>query len=88
MSIPPEEHNSVDELMVSFKGKSPIKQYIYMQNQTHGGSRCGEMPAYISGILYDFYVYQGPSKANPTELGVGGDIVMKLTESLEGGRNF
>ena len=27
LKIPPEEHNSVDEIMVSFKGKSSIKQY-------------------------------------------------------------
>ena len=26
LSIPLEEHNSVDEIMVSFKGKSPNKQ--------------------------------------------------------------
>jgi hypothetical protein len=26
--FPTEEHNSVDEMMVNFKGKSTIKQYI------------------------------------------------------------
>ena len=35
--------------------------------------------------MYD--IYQGASKNKPSELSVGGDIVMKLTETLEGGKN-
>ena len=86
LKIPPEEHNSIDEIMVSFKGKSSIKQYIRGKPNPWGFKLWGR--AGISGILYDFDVYQGASKNKPTELGVGGDIVMKLKESLDEGKTI
>ena len=84
--FPTEEHNSVDEMMVNFKGKSTIKQYIRGKPNPWGFKLWGR--AGISGFLYDFDVYQGASQNKSSELGVGGDIVMKLTETLEGGKNY
>jgi hypothetical protein len=72
--------------MVSFKGKSSIKQYTRGKPNPWGFKlwwRAGK-----SGILYDFDVYQRASKNKPTELGVGGDIVIKLTESLQEGKYY
>ena len=82
--FPTEEHNSVDEMMVNFKGKSTIKQYIRGKPNPWGFKLWGR--AGISGFLYDFDVYQGASQNKSSEL--GGDIVMKLTETLEGGKNY
>lgn len=73
-------------MMVNFKGKSTIKQYIRGKPNPWGFKLWGR--AGISGFLYDFDVYQGASQNKSSELGVGGDIVMKLTETLEGGKNY
>lgn len=49
LQVVPEEHNSVDEMMIPFKGRfSNIKQYM-----------CGKVRTGISGMLCDFDVYQG-----------------------------
>ena len=55
------EKNSVDEMMVPFKGKySRIKQYMRGKRYPWGFKiwcRAG-----VSGILYDFHIYQGSTK--------------------------
>ncbi|XP_071086356.1 piggyBac transposable element-derived protein 3-like [Haliotis cracherodii] len=55
--IPQEEHRAVDEVLILFKGKSSVKQY--MRNKPHkwGFKMWGRAGA--SGILYQFEVYQG-----------------------------
>jgi len=58
-SIPPEDHNTVDEIMVNFKGRSPIKQYIRGKPNPWGFKLWGR-----AGILYDFDVDQGASKCS------------------------
>ncbi|XP_067659983.1 piggyBac transposable element-derived protein 3-like, partial [Haliotis asinina] len=57
LTIPAEEHQSVDEIMVSFKGKSTLKQYMRGKPNPWGFKIWGR--AGSSGILYDFDVYQG-----------------------------
>ena len=57
LSIPAEENNYVDEIMVAFKGKHSIKQYIRGIPYPWGFKLWGRAGA--SGILYDFDVYQG-----------------------------
>ncbi|KAJ8348384.1 hypothetical protein SKAU_G00269730 [Synaphobranchus kaupii] len=58
LQIVPEEHNSVDEMMIPFKGKfSGIRQYMKGKPHPWGfkvWARTG-----ISGIVCDFDVYQG-----------------------------
>ncbi|KAG1674650.1 PiggyBac transposable element-derived protein 3 [Nymphon striatum] len=82
----PEEFNSVDEIMVPFKGKfSSIRQYI--KNKPHKWGLKMWARTAISGILYDFDVYQGGGGAR-TALGVGGDVVMKLSETLPHNKNY
>lgn len=52
LTIEPEEHNSIDEIMIPFKGRSSLKQYIKIKPHKWGikvFSRAG-----ISGIVYDF----------------------------------
>lgn len=89
LSIIPEEQNSIDEMMVPFHGKfSSIKQYMRGKPHPWGfkiWARTG-----ISGILCDFSVYQGSTggrRAN-SELGVAGDVVLKLASTLPTNENY
>lgn len=81
LEIPPEENHAVDEIMVSFKGKSSLKQYIRDKPNLWGFKLWGRAGA--SGILYDFDVYQGSSEKAANSIGVGGDVVLKLCSTLE-----
>ena len=86
--IVPEEHNSVDEMMVPFKGKfSSIKQYMHGKPHPWGfkiWARTG-----ISGILRDFDVYQGSidGRRAKSDLGLSADVVIKLTSTLQSDKN-
>ena len=57
LSVSPEEHNSVDEVMVPFKGRNLLRQY--MPNKPHKRGFKIWVRSGISSILYDFDVYQG-----------------------------
>lgn len=77
----PEEHNSVDEMMIPFKGRfSSIKQYMRGKPNPWGFKvlvRTG-----ISGMMCDFDVYQGSVYQAKPELGLSDDVVMKLASTL------
>lgn len=86
LDIVPEEYNSVDEQMVPFKGThSPIRQYVKGKPHPWGlkiWARCSS-----SGMLHDFVVYQGGT-GKKTLLGIGGDVVVKLCETLPAEQNY
>lgn len=88
LKVVPEEHNSVDEMMIPFRGKfSSIKQYMRGKPNPWGfklWARTG-----ISGILCDFDVYQGSVNGirARSELGLSGDVVMKLASTLPHSHN-
>uniref|UniRef100_A0A3Q2EIN5 PiggyBac transposable element-derived protein domain-containing protein n=1 Tax=Cyprinodon variegatus TaxID=28743 RepID=A0A3Q2EIN5_CYPVA len=66
LQVVPEEHNSVDEMMIPFKGKfSSIKQYVRSKPNPWG--------------------FKVMSKS---ELGLSGDVVMKLASTLPEGQNY
>ncbi|KAJ3583832.1 hypothetical protein NHX12_015550 [Muraenolepis orangiensis] len=73
LQVVPEEHNSVDEMMIPFKGKfSSIKQYMRGKPNPWGFKvwvRTG-----ISGMMCDFDVYQGSVNGirAKSELGLSG----------------
>ena len=77
-----EEHNSIDEMMVPFKGKfSRIKQYIRGKPNPWGLKLWARTSS--TGILCDFEVYQGRILNQPKSvLGVGADVVLKLSDTL------
>ena len=52
-----EEYNSVDELIIPFKGRSSLKQYV--RNKPHKWGIKVFARAGSSGIVYDFEVYVG-----------------------------
>ena len=88
LKLVPEEYNFIDEQMVPFKEKfSRIKQY--MQNKPHKWGftiwcRCG-----ISGLLYDFDVYQGNGhEMHENSIGLSGDVVLQPCATLPAGKNY
>ena len=87
--IRPAQNQSVDEVMVPFKGRSHLKQF--MRNKPHRWgfklwARTGS-----DGILHDWDVYQGSANKNPKDkspLGLSGEVDMKMAEKLPQGKNF
>lgn len=82
-SLDPEEYQSVDEMMIPFKGRLSIKQYIPKKPKPWGVKvwvRAGS-----SGYMYSFEPYQGPSggRGEISQLGMAGDVVMRLCEDLQ-----
>eukprot|EP00064_Thunnus_orientalis_P009190 superscaffoldBa00001154_g9213 len=89
LQMVPQEHNSVDEMMIPFKGKfSNIKQY--MRGKPHPWGFKLWVRTGISGMLCDFDVYQGSINGirAKSELGLSGDVVMKLAFTLPEGQNY
>ena len=85
LSLTPDEHCAVDEMMCKYRGTtSQVRQYIKGKPHLWGFKIWGR--AGPSGILYDFDVYQGGS-GERTALGQGGDVIMKLTSTLPEHKN-
>ncbi|XP_033973808.1 piggyBac transposable element-derived protein 3-like [Trematomus bernacchii] len=82
LQVVPEEHNSVDEMMIPFKGKfSSIKPHPW-------GFKVWVRTG-VSGMICDFDVYQGSDGIRAkSELGLSGDVVMKLASTLPEGQNY
>lgn len=79
-SLPQTESQSVDEQIIPTKGRSPIRQYLPMKPNKWGikiWARCA-----VTGMLLDFEVYTGKGGNPPTACGVGGDVVLRLCDSL------
>ena len=78
----PAEHQSIDEMMVPYKGKfGNIRHYIRGKLHPWGfkvWARCS-----VQGLLHDFDVYQGKGGDKGANVfGIGGDVVVKLCETL------
>ena len=83
----PTETQSVDEIMIAFKGRCKVKQYI--RNKPHKWgikmwARCSN-----DGVLHQFEVYQGAkSEHNNSHLGMAGNVVMDMTSLLQEGKSY
>ncbi|XP_051785367.1 piggyBac transposable element-derived protein 3-like [Erpetoichthys calabaricus] len=86
LDITPEEYNSVDKQIVSFRGtRSPIRQYVKGKPHPWGlkiWACCSS-----SGILCDFVVYEDGT-GKKTVLGMGSDTEVKLCETLPSNQNY
>lgn len=89
----PIQNQSVDEVMVAFKGRSGLKQYMRSKPRRWGFKLWARAGA--DGMLHDWDVYQGSSSKNSHQtrgpnlsLGVSGDVVVTMTEKLPSGANF
>jgi hypothetical protein len=82
-----EDHNSVDELIIPFKGRSSLKQYVRNKHHKQGIKVFARTVS--SGIVYDFEVYmeKGTVK-NVYPLGISKDIVLRLVDVLPKGQNY
>ncbi|XP_045769768.1 piggyBac transposable element-derived protein 4-like [Maniola jurtina] len=73
-------HQSIDECMVKFKGRSSLKQYMPKKPIKRGfkvWARCDAK----TGYLYTFQVYTGKGD-NMEDEGLGYNVVMKLATDL------
>ena len=81
LRVSPEEFHAVDEIMIPFKGKSLLRQYLPKKPHKWGFKLRGRSG--ISGFLYGFDIYQGKLKSiSDTNLGISADVVINLTSSL------
>lgn len=84
--LEPEEYHSIDEQIIPTKSKSSIKQYNPKKPHKWGYkvfARCGS-----SGMVYNFEVYTGKSTSGSTALGITGDLVIRLCDTLPRDKNF
>ncbi|KAF5281761.1 hypothetical protein FQR65_LT14556 [Abscondita terminalis] len=67
--IEPEEHNSIDEIIIPFKGRSSLKQFV--KNKPHKWGIKMFARASSNGIIHDFEIYVGKGTVKETsELGI------------------
>lgn len=79
-----EEYQSVDEMVIPFKGRSSIKQYLPSKPKRWGFKLW--VRAGVSGYIYRFEVYQGATGGRSnvsSEFGMAGDVI-RLSQGLEG----
>lgn len=80
-----EEFNAVDEIMVPFTGRCSLKQYILNKPTPWGFKLWGW--AGITGVLYQFEVYQGHSKEKYM-FGLSGDTVLSMCSEIPVNEGF
>ena len=80
-----EEYHAVDEIMVPFKGKSLLPQYMSKMSHRWDFKLWGRSG--ISGFLYDFNIHQGKANKAPaadktSDLGISSSVVVDLCLAL------
>ncbi|XP_015438099.1 PREDICTED: piggyBac transposable element-derived protein 3-like, partial [Dufourea novaeangliae] len=81
-----EEHQSIDEQMIKYKGRHNLKQYLPMKPNKWGFkmfTRAG-----VSGIVYDFALYAGEGTCPSFGLGISSDIVLHLASNVRQHKNY
>lgn len=83
-----EECSSVDEIIIPFKGRTTMKQYI--KNKPHKWGIKMFAISSSSGIVHDFEIYVGKGTLPPSNhgLGISGDVVMRLAECIPQHENY
>ena len=84
--IPPKEFQSIDEIIIPFKGRSGLKVYMPKKPHKWGFKLWGRSDS--DGFMYDFDVYQPVPDNQVFELGRSAGVVEKMTDSLPDGKNF
>ena len=78
----PHRQQSVDEAMIKFKGRSSMKQYM-PKKPTKRGFKVWVRADSINGYVCQYEVYTG-KQGNNAEVGLGGNVVTRLTRDLVG----
>jgi len=76
------EHIAIDEMMVPFKGKSYLKQYLKSKPKKWGFKIW--VQASTNGYVHCFEMYQGASISKRSEFGPIGDTVINLCHAIHG----
>ena len=80
----PDEHQSIDEQMIPFKGRIGMKQYI--KNMPHKWGIKVFTRAGVCAIVYDFQRFTGKGTVvNERGLGVGGEVVGRFLRDIPNG---
>ena len=77
----PGQDLAVDEAMVKYKGRSSIKQYM-PKKPTKRGFKIWMIAESDTGYVLKFSVYEGRSSNGTVEKGLGGKVIMDLTENF------
>ena len=80
LNVSPDKFNSVDEIMVLFKGRSYLRQYLPNKRHKWGFKTWGSSG--VSGFLYDFGMYRGCSYKSNSTFGVSGNVGANLYSTL------
>lgn len=72
---------SIDEAMVKFKGVTLLKQYMPMK-PVKRGYKIWTRADSATGYVFEFDVYTGKRDDKTTEVGLGGNVVKRLTKKL------
>lgn len=81
-AMTPEEYQSIDEMMVPFKGKSSLKQYIKSKPKKWGFKVW--VKASSKGFVNCFELYEGRMRCARSEFGPVGDSVLRLCHDIHG----
>jgi len=89
-TIPKEEHLSIDEQIIPFKGRSSLKQYNAAKPHKWGYKAfvlCG-----ASGFAYDLEYYVGRDNnllmPNEVDCGASGNVVVRLSRNVPNNLNY
>ena len=90
-TVSTEENHSIDEILVAFKGRALLKQYLPKKPKKWGFKLWARCAAF--GYLHIFDVHQGKGTGigNDEDIsgcGLGGNVVLKLCSTLPEKHNF
>lgn len=77
----PSSHQSVDESMAKFEGRSTLKQYMPLKP-------IKRWIDFETGYLWQFELYQGKGEERPQDLTVGEHVVISRFVKVEGSQIF
>lgn len=83
-AVSPERNLSIDEMMVPFKGRSSMKQYI--KSKPHKWGFKIWVIAGATGYVYDFEIYQGSTYTEQVvdeQMGVVANVVLRLASHFQ-----
>lgn len=90
--VPKEEHLSIDEQVVPFKGRSSLK--LYNKNKPHKWGYKIYVLSGVSGQIYDFEVHSGhesqtlDTTLSEIECGKSGNVVVRLLRTVPRQMNY
>ena len=77
----PNRDNSIDEIMIKFKGRSAMKQYV-LKKPIKRGFKVWVRADWYNGFVCEYQIYCGKEKRSET--GLGSQVVRDLTRSTVG----